>query len=132
MLMTTEPHGLRAVVALYSRPWPGGAIANVALAPGEHVARFGVPVCAIFGADDELIPLEMVDEFGRLLGRHPQRGHELHTLSGRHFFANESRPRRYLPQSAEAAWTIALEFLASRMAQPPSSPQIAGVAPSAR
>jgi carboxymethylenebutenolidase len=132
MLMTTEPHGLRAVVALYSRPWPGGAIANVALAPGERVARFGTPVCAIFGADDELIPLEMVDEFGRLLARHPQLGHETHTLPGRHFFANESRPRRYVPESAEAAWAIALEFLARRMARPPSSPQTAGVAPSAR
>jgi dienelactone hydrolase len=132
MLMSTEPHGLRAVVALYSRPWPGGAIANVALAPGEHVARFGTPVCAIFGADDELIPLDMVDEFGRLLARYPLRGHEVHTLPGRHFFANESRPRRYLPDSAEAAWAITLRFLASRMAQPPSSPQTAGVAPSAR
>jgi dienelactone hydrolase len=87
----------------------------VALAPGEHVARFGTPVCAIFGADDELIPLEMVDEFGRLLDRHPLLGHEVHTLPGRHFFANESRPRRYLPESAEAAWAIALEFLARNL-----------------
>jgi acetyl-CoA acetyltransferase len=35
---------------------------------------------------------------------------------GRHFFANESRPRRYLPESAEKAWTIALGFLAANMA----------------
>jgi dienelactone hydrolase len=117
MLMTTEPHGLRAVVAFYSRPWPGGSIANVALAPGDHVARFRVPVCALFGAEDELIPLDMVDRFSGLLAQEPTSGHETHMFPGRHFFANESRPRRYLPESADAAWSVALEFLATRMAR---------------
>ena len=27
MMLTTEPHGVAAVAAFYSRPWPGGAIA---------------------------------------------------------------------------------------------------------
>ena len=116
MMLTTEPHGLRAVVAFYSRPWPGGAIAEVALAPGNHVAKFNdAPVCAVFGAEDELIPPEMVEEFRSLLAQHPSSGHELHVVPGRHFFANESRPRRYVPESADLAWTIVLGFLAAHM-----------------
>jgi carboxymethylenebutenolidase len=116
MLLTTEPHGVRAAVAFYSRPWPGGAIAGVALAPGDHVARFAAPVCAVFGADDEMIPLDMVERFRGLLDEHPRLGHELHLVPGRHLFANESRPRRYLPSSADAAWSIALRFLAMHVA----------------
>jgi carboxymethylenebutenolidase len=128
MMLTTEPHGLRAVVAFYSRPWPGGAIAGTALAPGEHVARFGVPVCAVFGADDDMIPPEMVETFrGLLLAREAQ-GHELHVVPGRHFFANVSRPRRYLPESAEAAWAVVLQFLETHLGKA----QSAEVTPSAR
>jgi dienelactone hydrolase len=118
MMLTTEPHGLRAVVAFYSRPWPGGAIADVALAPGNHVEKFTAPVCAVFGAEDELIPPEMVEEFRALLARQPSSGHEVHIVPGRHFFANESRPRRYVPESAELAWTIALGFLAANLESP--------------
>ena len=122
MLLCTEPHGLRAVVAFYPRPWPGGQIASVALAPGEHVAQFGAPVCALFGADDELVPLDMVDRFTGLLNEHPALGHEVHTYPGRHFFANESRPRRYVPESADAAWSVALAFLATAMPPPLTAP----------
>jgi carboxymethylenebutenolidase len=115
MMLTTEPHGLRAVVAFYSRPWPGADIADRALAPGKHVAQFGAPVCAIFGADDDLVPLSMVDDFRRLLAQRPALGHEVHVLPGRHFFVNESRPRRYNSASAEKAWVFALDFLAAHM-----------------
>jgi carboxymethylenebutenolidase len=115
MMLTTEPHGLQAVAAFYSRPWPGGAIAGVALAPGEHVAKFQAPVCAVFGADDDMIPLEMVEEFRSLLDADPASRHELHVVPGRHFFANESRPRRYVPESAETAWTTVLDFLAGHL-----------------
>ena len=72
MMMTIEPHGLRAVVALYSRPWPGAAVGPRALAPGEHVARFAAPVCAVFGAEDEMIPADQVDEFSRLFRGTPR------------------------------------------------------------
>jgi dienelactone hydrolase len=120
MMLTTEPHGLRAVVSFYARPWPGGAIAEVALAPGNHVATFNAPVCAIFGADDELIPQDMVEKFRSLLAQHPSSGHEVHVVPGRHFFANESRPRRYVPESAEHAWSIVDGFLATHVAAPPA------------
>jgi dienelactone hydrolase len=116
MMLTTEPHGLRAVVAFYSRPWPGAEIADAALAPGKHVAQFTAPVCALFGAEDDLVPLSMVDDFKRLMALHPALGHEVHILAGRHFFANESRPRRYNSESAEKAWVIALDFLSTQMA----------------
>ena len=115
MMLTTEPHGLCAVVAFYSRPWPGAEIADVALAPGQHVAQFTAPVCAVFGAEDDLIPVSMVNDFRRLLEQHPTLGHEVHVVPGRHFFNNESRPRRYNSVSAEKAWDIALDFLATRM-----------------
>jgi carboxymethylenebutenolidase len=115
MMLTTEPHGLRAVVAFYSRPWPGAEVSDVALAPGDHAARFTAPVCAVFGEDDEMIPLSMVEEFRLRLAQHPVLGHEVHVVPGRHFFNNESRPRRYNEASAEKAWGIALDFLATRM-----------------
>jgi carboxymethylenebutenolidase len=117
MMLTTEPHGLRAVVAFYSRPWPGAEIGERALAPGKHVARFTAPVCAVFGAEDDLIPVSMVDDFRRLMVQHPTLGHEVHVVPGRHFFNNESRPRRYNAASAEKAWDIALAFLATQMGQ---------------
>jgi carboxymethylenebutenolidase len=115
MMLTTEPHGLAAVAAFYSRPWPGGAIAGVALAPGEHVAKFRAPVCAVFGAEDEMIPLEMVEQFRLLLDADPASRHQLHLVPGRHFFANESRPRRYAPESAELAWATVLAFLGDHL-----------------
>ncbi len=115
MMLATEPHGLRAAVAFYARPWPGGAIADVALAPGNHVAGFGVPVCAVFGEEDELVPLEMVARFKGLMDAQIGHGHEAHLVPGRHYFANESRPRRYRPDSADAAWRIVLGFLATQM-----------------
>jgi carboxymethylenebutenolidase len=115
MMLTTEPHRLQAVAAFYSRPWPGGAIAGVALAPGEHVAKFQAPVCAVFGADDDMIPQEMVEEFRSLLDADPASRHQLHIVPGRHFFANESRPRRYVPESAETAWTVVFDFLARHL-----------------
>src|SRR6185312_134919 len=82
MMLTTEPHGVAAVAAFYSRPWPGGAIARVALAPGEHVAKFRAPVCAVFGADDDMIPTEMVDRFRSLLDADPASRHRLHVVPG--------------------------------------------------
>jgi carboxymethylenebutenolidase len=117
MMLTTEPHGLRAVVAFYSRPWPSAEIGE-ALAPGTHVAQFTASVCAVFGAEDDLVPISMVDDFRRLLAQHPARGHEVHVVPGPHMFANESRPRRYNAESAENAWVIALEFLATHIRQP--------------
>jgi dienelactone hydrolase len=115
MMLTIEPHDVRAAAAFYSRPWPGGAIAGVALAPGEHVAKFRAPSCAVFGADNDMIPLEMVEEFRSLLDADPASRHQLHIVPGWHFFANESRPRRYVPESAETAWSLVLDFLARHL-----------------
>jgi len=129
MMLTTEPHDVRAVVAFYSRPWPGAEIADVALAPGKHVAQFSAPVCTLFGEDDELVPLEMVGEFRRLLDQHPALGHQVHIVPGGHFFANESRTRRYHAASAEAAWAIALEFLGAQLAHPSTRPSTGGRLP---
>jgi len=103
------------VVAFYSRPWPGAEIADTALAPGRHVAQFTAPVCAVFGAEDDLVPHSQVVDFGHLLAQHPMLAHEVHVLPGRHFFNNESRPRRYNAESAEKSWDIALDFLATQM-----------------
>jgi dienelactone hydrolase len=91
----------------------------VALAPGNHVAKFNAPVCAVFGDDDDMIPQDMVEEFRSLVAQHPSSGHEVHVVPGRHFFANEGRPRRYVPASAEQAWSIVHGFLATHMAAPP-------------
>lgn len=122
MLAATEPHGLGAVAAFYSRPWPGGAIAGRALAPGEHTAALRAPVCAIFGAEDELIPPDMVARFEELLSVDPRAGHEVHVVPGRHFFANESRPRRYRAEAAQQAWHHVLGFLGRHLSQASAGP----------
>ena len=100
MLLSAEPHGVSAVVTFSTRPWPGGAAAATALAPGDRVARLGAPVCAVFGDRDRVIPSEMVRRFADLL---PDRaGHEVHVVPGGHLFANETSGQ-YEPASAEAA-----------------------------
>jgi carboxymethylenebutenolidase len=116
MMLTSAPYGLRAAVAFYSRPWPAPAIADRALSPGAYAEKFEIPVCAVFGAEDEIVPLDMAEEFRALLEKHPARAHEVHIVPGRHFFANESRTRRYVLESAESAWTSVLGFLARHMA----------------
>ncbi len=115
MLLASEPHGLGAVAAFYSRPWPGGSIAGRALAPGDHVLALRSPVYAVFGADDELIPPEMVKRFAGLLTDRPGGGHQVHVVPGRHYFANPCRTRRYDPDSAETAWAGVLAFLRSHL-----------------
>lgn len=121
MMLATEPHGLAAVVAFYSRPWPGGAIAGRALAPGDHVGALDAPVSAVFGAEDELIPAPMVDRFAGLLAARGDRGHRVHVVPGRHYFANPSRSRRYDAASSETAWAHALAFLDGHLAGEPAS-----------
>ncbi len=111
MLLGAEPHDLAAVVSFYTRPWPGGSVAETALAPGDRVDALATPVCAIFGSEDELIPRAMVAEFDRLLAGHPDAGHQVHVVPGRHYFANPSRSRRYLASSEAEAWGYALDFL---------------------
>ncbi len=110
-LLASEPHGLGAVVSFYSRPWPRADRSAPKLSPGDYTDRLEAPVCAIFGSEDEMIPVDMVARFDGLLGRHPELGHEVHLLAGRHYFTNESRPRRFRADSAEEAWSIATSFL---------------------
>ena len=75
----------------------------------------GTPVCAIFGSEDELIPMTMVAEFDRLLASRADAGHEVHVVPGRHYFANPSRGRRYLADSDERAWGYILDFLSHHL-----------------
>jgi len=107
MLLATESHGLGAVVTFYSDPWPGRSHPNVGLGPGDHVPALQAPVCAIYGTEDDFITLEKAQRFGELL---EASGHEAHYVAGRHFFANEGRPRRYVRASADAAWAVTLAF----------------------
>jgi dienelactone hydrolase len=77
------------------------------------VARFGAPVCSVFGDHDDLVPLDMVDRYRTAL--EARGGGEVHVVEGNHLFMNESR-RRYRPASAERAWALALAFLSRTLA----------------
>jgi dienelactone hydrolase len=110
LMLATEDHGVGAVAALYTRPWPGGPIAGVGLAPGEHVHHLRAPVCVVFGAQDEMIPSDMAARYSDLLQADTRFAHEVHVLEGRHYFANTVRLRRYLPASAATAWEIVGRF----------------------
>jgi carboxymethylenebutenolidase len=124
MMLTAAPYGLRSVVAFYSRPWPAAALGDRAVSAGEYVERFEIPVCAVFGTDDEIVPLAMAEEFGKMLLQHPTLDHEFHIVPGRHFFANESRTRRYVAESAEAAWASVLGFLANHLSGAPGGERL--------
>jgi|GEM_PF-345188 carboxymethylenebutenolidase len=112
LLLSTEPRPVRAVVTFYTRIWPSELIGGRPVPPGDHTARFRAPVCSIFGAQDDVVPPEMVDRYRRLLAA--RSGHEVHLVDGNHLFMNPSR-RRYVPQSAERAWSYALDFLARHL-----------------
>jgi carboxymethylenebutenolidase len=116
MLLAADSDLPRAVVAFYSPPWPGEVIADVALAPGDRVDDLRVPVCAIYGEDDALVPLANVHRFESLLFARSELAHELHIVPGQHFFANESRLRRYRADSADRAWGLVLSFLDRHLA----------------
>ena len=113
LLASTEPRHLRAVVTFYTRIWPSPLTQGTIISPGDHVHRFGAPVCSIFGSEDELVPLDMVDRYRRLL--EPQPDSELHLTEGNHLFMHEDR-RRYRPASAERAWGWTLDFLGRHLA----------------
>jgi dienelactone hydrolase len=114
-LLATEAHGLRAVVTFYTRPWPQGAGFGRVIAPGDHLDRLLAPVCAVFGSDDDLVPPEMVERFDRTVRRRPEAGHQVRVLPGRHYFTDESRPRRFRADSSAEAWSEALAFLARHL-----------------
>jgi carboxymethylenebutenolidase len=110
-LLATEPHDVRAVVTFYTRPWPQGAGVGSVIAPGDHLDRLLAPVCAVFGSEDDLVPPDMVERFDAGLRRRPEAGHQVCVVPGRHYFTDESRPRRFRADSAGAAWSEVLAFL---------------------
>ena len=112
LLLSTEPRPVRAVVTFYTRIWPSEVIGGRPIPPGDHTEQFRAPVCSIFGAQDDVVPAEMVDRYRRLLSARP--GNEVHLVDGNHLFMNPSR-RRYVPGSAERAWAYALDFLARHL-----------------
>lgn len=69
-----------------------------------------MPVLGVFGAEDSSIPVERVREFEAALGD-LGKPHEIRVYDGAgHAFANPSGDR-YVPEAAEAAWSVTLEFL---------------------
>lgn len=111
LMLATQSPLLLAVATMYTRPWPTEDPTLGAMVPGKHVGELRVPVCAIFGVDDHLVPIEMAEQFSTLLADQGHLAHESHLVPGHHMFANEGRSR-YLPDSADAAWGFVFDFFA--------------------
>ncbi len=82
-------------------------------APIEAAPDLACPVLAIFGADDEFVPVEDVRA---LEAAAPADRLETHIYPGAgHAFLNETRPTAYRPEAARDAWARAVAFLRERL-----------------
>jgi carboxymethylenebutenolidase len=95
---------LDAVVMYYGRPTTD--VATLKLIRG--------PVLAIFGTQDESIPLEKVRQFDEALSDAGV-AHRIVLYEAPHAFANPSAPQRYDSQAAAAAWEQTRSFLAEHL-----------------
>ncbi|HMD45683.1 MAG TPA: dienelactone hydrolase family protein, partial [Acidimicrobiales bacterium] len=93
MLLATGNHELSAVVTFYSDPRTVRGHPGMGTGPADLVGSIGVPVCAVYAADDDTIAPESAARFAADLAANP--GCEAHVVPGRHLFAKETRPTRY-------------------------------------
>ncbi len=122
--LACEPDApIRACVDFYGRlvypkPTPTKPRGNL-----DRVGELRCPLLGIFGAQDELIPLEQVV---RLRDRLQGRGHVIAYPRAGHAFMNDTRPA-YRAEDAADAWWRAVTFLAKQLA-PDLLPSDAGPA----
>jgi carboxymethylenebutenolidase len=115
-LAAVRCRGLSAVVS-----WYGMLHANsLDDANPEHaidaLLELGIPLLALFGADDVLIPLRDVEE---LRSRARERALPVETViytGAGHAFANDSRPEAFRAEAAADGWKRALAFFARELA----------------
>jgi carboxymethylenebutenolidase len=82
----------------------------------DALAELGIPLLALFGADDVLIPLRDVEE---LRSRARERALPVETViytGAGHAFANDSRPEAFRAEAAADGWKRALAFFARELA----------------
>jgi carboxymethylenebutenolidase len=91
---------LDAVVMYYGEPTTAGA----------ELARLNAPLLGLFGAEDATIPVANVREMEATLKRLGKPVTIRVFPGARHAFANPSG-KRYVPEAAEEAWRLTLEFL---------------------
>lgn len=109
-LQAGEGYQLAGVIGFYG--WPVGEHRSGLPAPAASAPRFGCPVLALYGGDDQGIPTEAVDEFDRALA---EAGvpHESIVYGGAPHSFFDKRQEEYASQSADA-WERVLEFMGIR------------------
>ena len=100
------PQELDAAVIYY-----GGQIGE---ATEEELSTLEMPVLGIFGAEDNSIPLETVEEFESMLQQRSASTEIIIYEDAGHAFANPSG-QNYVPEAAEAAWEQTTEFLETHL-----------------
>jgi carboxymethylenebutenolidase len=84
--------------------------------PLDAVRDLRCPLLAIFGEDDEFVPLSDVRELERRLAASAQ-PHEVAVYPGcGHAFLNDTRPAAFRPEQARHAWARMVEFFRKRLA----------------
>ncbi len=79
--------------------------------PLDAVAELGCPLQAVFGDQDEFVPMDDVELLKERLKAAPQAGEvEVYPGCG-HAFLNDTRKDAYRPKEAEQAWNAMVRFL---------------------
>jgi carboxymethylenebutenolidase len=84
--------------------------------PLDAVAELACPLQAVFGDQDEFVPMADVEDLRKRLELSPQHG-EVKIYPGcGHAFLNDTRADAYRPREAEEAWLDMLRFFRSHLA----------------
>ncbi len=77
----------------------------------DAIRRLRIPMLALFGAEDPIIPQTDVRELERRVAELDLEVDVIVYPGAGHAFFNDSRPESYRPEAAESAWVRAVEFL---------------------
>lgn len=78
--------------------------------PLDAVADLACPLLALFGEQDEFVPLSDVDALRAGLAKSEQRSEVVVYPDAGHAFMNDTRPDAFRPDTANAAWARMLAF----------------------
>ncbi len=84
--------------------------------PLDAVAELSCPLQAVFGDQDEFVPLADVERLRERLHEAPQPGEVVVYAGCGHAFLNDTREDAYRPKQAEEAWSAMASFLRGHLA----------------
>jgi carboxymethylenebutenolidase len=83
--------------------------------PLDALAELSCPLQAVFGDQDEFVPMADVERLRQRLHEAPQSGEVVVYAGCGHAFLNDTRADAYRPKQAEEAWSAMASFLRSHL-----------------